>query len=65
VTFNEEGSEDETGNPIMTIEFECVNCGLEYDGVYHLTNLWCVNRRPNGGGGEIPLDFEEGQRLLA
>lgn len=48
----------------VTIEFECLNCNLEYDAKYVLEKLWCCGLGLNEGGGEIPTDLEEGRELF-
>jgi hypothetical protein len=58
----EEGEEDESSNPSVIVTFQCYDCDLEYIGVYHITQLICGT--PNEGGGEFPLDFQEGKKLF-
>lgn len=61
----EEGrSSDKTGNPTLLITFLCRDCQLEFDGYYQLVGLWCLDPGPNGGGGEFPLDYDEGHRMF-
>lgn len=57
-----EGEEDETGNPSAIVTFQCLDCDLEYDAVYHITQLICGTI--NGGGGEFPLDLQEGRKMF-
>lgn len=48
----------------VSIEFECLECNLEYDAKYVLEKLWCCGLGSNEGGGEIPIDLEEGRELF-
>lgn len=57
-----EGDEDETGNPSIIIDWLCYDCDLEYNAVYHMTQLLCGTI--DEGGGEIPVDLWEGRDMF-
>lgn len=58
----DEGEEDQTSNPSVIVTFRCYNCNLEYNAVYHITQLLCGTIEE--GGGEFPLNYNEGKKMF-
>ena len=56
---------EDNKDPSMIAEFRCYDCDLEYIAVYDMVHLTCGGLAEDSGGGEIPLDFEEGKKLFA
>lgn len=58
----DEGEVDQTTNPSLIATYTCHDCNLQYDAVYHITQLICGTIEE--GGGEFPLNYNEGKKMF-